>query len=36
MRSKMSLTNEFMIDMAFELTPVSGCTCFSTCNSVIA
>ena len=30
MRSKMSFTNEFMIDMAFLETPVSGCTCLST------
>ena len=29
-RSKRSRTNEFMIDMALEETPVSGCTCFST------
>src|SRR6218665_3766500 len=28
--SKMSLTNEFIIDIAFELMPVSGWTCFST------
>ena len=28
--SKMSLMNEFMIDIAFEEIPVSGCTCFKT------
>ena len=27
MRSKMSLMNEFMIDMPFLEMPVSGCTC---------
>ena len=30
MRSKMSLMNEFMIDMPFLEMPVSGCTCLST------
>ncbi|KAF3815399.1 hypothetical protein GH733_016781 [Mirounga leonina] len=30
MRSKMSLTNEFMMPMALDEMPVSGCTCFST------
>ncbi|KIH62246.1 hypothetical protein ANCDUO_07469 [Ancylostoma duodenale] len=30
MRSKTSFTNEFMMDIAFDETPVSGCTCFST------
>ncbi|KAG7273077.1 hypothetical protein CRUP_024807 [Coryphaenoides rupestris] len=30
MRSKMSLTKEFMMPMALEEMPVSGCTCFST------
>ena len=30
MRSKMSLTKEFMMDMATEDTPVSDCTCFDT------
>merc|ERR1719343_1866208 len=29
-RSKMSLMNEFMIDMPFLEIPVSGCTCFKT------
>jgi len=28
--SKMSLMKEFMMDMALEEIPVSGCTCFST------
>lgn len=28
--SKMSLMNEFMMPMALEEIPVSGCTCFST------
>jgi hypothetical protein len=28
--SKMSLMKEFMIDMALEEMPMSGCTCFST------
>jgi hypothetical protein len=28
--SKMSLMNEFMIDMPFLEMPVSGCTCLST------
>jgi len=30
MRSKASLMNEFMIDMALLEMPVSGCTCLST------
>ncbi|KAL0623404.1 hypothetical protein AAY473_007039 [Plecturocebus cupreus] len=30
MRSKMSLTKEFMMPMALEEMPVSGCTCLST------
>ena len=30
MRPKMSFTNEFMMDIAFFETPVSGCTCFRT------
>ena len=30
--SKRSFTNEFMMDIALEDTPVSGCTCFNTCN----
>ena len=29
-RSKISLMNEFMIDIAFLLIPVSGCTCLRT------
>uniref|UniRef100_A0A667HJ98 Core Histone H2A/H2B/H3 domain-containing protein n=1 Tax=Lynx canadensis TaxID=61383 RepID=A0A667HJ98_LYNCA len=29
-RSKMSLTNEFMMPMALDEMPVSGCTCLST------
>ena len=28
--SKMSLMNEFMMDIALEEMPVSGCTCFKT------
>ena len=28
--SKMSLMNEFMMDIALEEIPVSGCTCFKT------
>ena len=31
--SKRSFTKEFMMDMALEETPVSGCTCFSTCDT---
>ncbi|KAK1328768.1 hypothetical protein QTO34_010897 [Cnephaeus nilssonii] len=30
MRSKMSLTKEFMMPMALDEMPVSGCTCLST------
>merc|ERR1719432_522614 len=30
MRSKASLMNEFIIDIALEEMPVSGCTCLST------
>eukprot|EP00306_Pavlova_sp_CCMP459_P009519 CAMPEP_0185193210 /NCGR_PEP_ID=MMETSP1140-20130426/23947_1 /TAXON_ID=298111 /ORGANISM="Pavlova sp., Strain CCMP459" /LENGTH=91 /DNA_ID=CAMNT_0027760007 /DNA_START=337 /DNA_END=612 /DNA_ORIENTATION=+ len=30
MRSNASLMNEFMIDIALEEMPVSGCTCLST------
>ncbi|KAH9506807.1 hypothetical protein DERF_011522 [Dermatophagoides farinae] len=29
-RSNMSLTNEFIMDIAFDDIPVSGCTCFIT------
>ncbi|XP_040852740.1 uncharacterized protein LOC121167355 [Ochotona curzoniae] len=36
MRSKMSLTNEFMMPMALDEMPVSGCTCLSTLYTAIA